>query len=119
MRSRRTFIPTVLAIIGVPAVVGAQDFEMAAAPPDDAEVYEFDIATWEEPVCTEASAWSFEVPAGQWVEFPIGWIAEDHPTAVHNWDSIDFEILADGEPLEVPDGLNWGVDPIHFECDSG
>jgi hypothetical protein len=108
-------LPVLAALIAVTPAV-AQEPHIAAAPPEGAEVYRFTADRWEEPLCAGAREWTFHVPAGQWVAFPIGWYAVDEATARANWESMRFELAADGETVEVPVTQDWGVDELHIQC---
>lgn len=107
-------LTTIAALGTVPRAVGAQD--LAAAAPEGARVHHFDLVDWREPLCSGASEVAFDVPAGHWVEYPVGWIAVDHATAIQNWDCMGFEISTGGRVLPVPQGLNWDLSPVRFEC---
>lgn len=118
MRDRRTLIPAALiALVALPATPLAGQTPDIAAKRPDAPIFHFELDAWEEPVCAGATAWTAEVPPGQWIELPVGWIAVDHSTAIQNWDCMRFEIRTGGRLLEVqPQQLNWDLMPVRFEC---
>lgn len=118
-RSRPALLIVSLLGLSVALPLAAQDPEIAAAPPPEAAVFRITPDLWEEPICAGVMEWTYQVPAGEWVGFPIGWIATDHPTAISNWDRMRFELWVDDRELEVPTGLNWELHEIHYACPGG
>lgn len=118
MRSTTAIPAALIALVALSAApLAGQDPAIAAKAPDDVRVHRFHIQDWEEPACAGASEWTVEVPAGHWIEYPVGWIAVDHGTAIENWDCMRFEIRTGGELLDVgSQPLNWDLSPVQFEC---
>lgn len=119
MRTSSTLFPAAfVALIALAAApLTGQAPDIAAEAPDDAQVFRFEADDWKEPLCAGASEWTLEVPPGQWIEYPVGWIAVDHGTAIENWDCMRFEIRTGGELLEIDNQhLNWDLTPVRYEC---
>jgi hypothetical protein len=112
-------VPVLLLVLAALIAVApaiAQEPAVTAAPPEGAVVYRFTVDHWDEPLCAGAREWTFDVPAGQWVAFPIGWYAVDEATARANWESMRFELAADGRTLDVPVSEEWAVDVLDVQC---
>ena len=107
-------VPLVALAVAVPLV--AQNPDVAAEAPATAPVHRLTPDDWREPICAGAMEWTYDVPSEAWIEFPIGWIAVDHATAVSNWDRMRFELWLGDRQLAVPQGLNWEMQPVQFEC---
>lgn len=90
--------------------------DVTAAAPRTARVYRLDMADWEAPLCAGAAGWTFQVSRGQWIAFPIGWVAKDEAKARSNWDHITLQPSVDNQPLDLPDELVWRSDRIRFRC---
>jgi hypothetical protein len=90
--------------------------DIAAAAPAGAQVYTFAADLWKDPFCAGTMDWTWDVPVGQWIAFPVGWIATDEATARANWEHMQYRISLDGRALEIPDGVQTQVDSVHFEC---
>lgn len=114
MRSSILFVA--LAVLTATPLTG-QDPEVVTSPPRQTPIHHFEVQDWKEMVCSGATSVILEVPAGEWIEFPVGWIAADHGRAIQNWDCMGFEIRTGGRVLSVPNqGLNWDLSPVRFEC---
>jgi hypothetical protein len=114
-RSTPITLLVLAALIAVAPAI-AQEPAVAAAPPEGAAVYRFTVDHWDEPLCAGAREWTFHVPAGEWIAFPIGWFAVDEATARANWESMRFELAADGRSLDAPMPAEWWVDALHVQC---
>jgi len=90
--------------------------DIAAAPPAGAQVYTITEDMWKDAYCAGATDWTWDVPSGEWIAFPVGWIATDEATARANWEHMQYRISVDGRQLEIPDGVQTQVDSVHFEC---
>lgn len=132
MRSRITVV-TVLSIVflalAAPAALWAQEPApekektkapaVAAAAPADAQVYKFTLQDFEEPACSQASEWTLSVPAGEWVQFPVIWMAKDEATARENWEHMRYQVSLDGKPLAIPDDVKERTETGKFDCPDG
>ncbi|MGD8320973.1 MAG: hypothetical protein PVJ02_10970 [Gemmatimonadota bacterium] len=90
--------------------------DIAAAAPAGAAVHEFTPADWQGPLCAGSTEWTFDVPSDAWIAMPIGWFAVDEATARANWEHMSYRIWLGDRELDVPEGVQMGVAPVHIEC---
>jgi hypothetical protein len=109
-------VTTALAVFGAAAPAAAQHGQLAAAPPDGAQVHRFTLADWQDALCAGANEWTFAVPGDHWIAFPIGWYAVDEATARDNWQHMRYEIMVGDQALEAPADPAWEVEALNIAC---
>jgi len=90
--------------------------DIAAAPPAGAQVFTITEDMWKDAYCAGSTDWTVDVPSGQWIALPIGWIATDEATARANWEHMSYRMWLDDRPLEIPEGVQPQVDSVRIEC---
>ncbi len=96
-----------------PAVAAA---DIAAAPPAGVTVHRFTVADWLEQACAGKPEADLTVPAGEWVELPILWIAKDEATTRANLKSMTYSIALGDKTVALPAGVRWETGTWVMAC---
>ncbi len=98
------------------ASAAAQQAGIVASPPANATVFRVGEGDWRDAICAGKLEADVRVPATDWIEIPLGWIAVDEATARANWKSMAFTIARDDRPAAPPAGLRWQTASVRLDC---